>query len=220
MARQRVTAVRKRRSIEITDREFAYLSDVADYESRDGNSFAMLDLLYPVRGGETLRVKWGAVRDEIMSRWVAERPGTRPRAWWLVDAPRWDDSPDDYDRTLTQPRRRLGGTGTPIFECLCYVPHFEYGIPDTFISASTLAHYNEHGKNRGLKNWERPDEPVEAIDPKDPPQYESQARYLWDRDLLEPEEKRAVKKLGLLDEVELVERHEDELDEVTRRQAS
>ncbi len=207
MARQRATAARKRRTIEVSEREFAYLSDDPNYESFEGNSFAMFDLHYPTHGASmaALGRLWGAVREEIMQTWIREKPGRRPRAWWLVDAPRWDDSPDDYDRTLAEPRRRMSGTGTPIFECLGYVPHFDFGIPDSFINASTLAYYAEHGENGGLVNRDHPDEPVKAFDPDDPPTYESQAKYLWDRGLLEPKEKRAVKKLGLLDEIEVVQ---------------
>ena len=39
----------------------------------------------------------------------------------------------------------------------------------------------------------------------DPPSLELQPRLLWDRDLLESEERKAVEKLGLLDQVEVVQ---------------
>ncbi len=90
-----------------------------------------------------------------------------------------------------------------IVSALNYGPVFELGIPDSFIDTSMLAYYAEHGKNGGLVNVDHPDEPVAAFDPSDPPRYESQAKYLWDRNILEPEERKVVKKL--LDEVEVVQ---------------
>lgn len=30
---------------------------------------------------------WQAYRGEILARWLAERPGSRPAAWWVHDAP-------------------------------------------------------------------------------------------------------------------------------------
>ena len=175
---------------------FAYLSDDPDFEAQGaGGGILILDLMDPTAGPrmDALKRMWDAVRDEIMETWITSHPGTRPRAWWLVDAPA-----DEY-------RRRLGGKGTPIHECLNYVPHFEFGVPDTFMDADTLTFYADHSKNGGLENRDHPDQPVEAFDPDDPPIYESQARYLWDRDLLEPAERTAVKKAGLLGAVESVE---------------
>ena len=201
----RATAVRKRRTIEVSDRAFAYLSDDPEYESREGHPMEMLDLVYP-RARGTFERTWQAVREEILTAWIREKPGTRPRAWWRLDAPRWADDPwaDSWCHgTFAEPRRRLGGTGTPIYECLAYKPQFELGIPDSFIDAAALAYYVDN--TGGLENGDHPGEPVEAFDPKDPPRYESQARYLWDRDLLEPAERKIVKKLGLLDDVEVVQ---------------
>lgn len=187
---------------------FAYLSDAPEWESQDGDNLEMLDLRYPGVRGEKLRVLWGAVGGEILAKWTQERPGTRPRAWWRVDAPRWDDPYElcYFHGSLPEPRRRLGGKGTPIFECLGYVPLFEFGIPAGFITASTLAVYDKTG---GLENRAHPGSPVEAFDPKNPPRYESQARYLWDRDLLEPEEKKVIERLGLLDEAEVVTQQDE-----------
>ena len=95
--------------------------------------------------------------------------------------------------------------GTTRHEALNYKPEFELGIPDMFIDASTFAYYAKHGKNGGLVNMDHRDEVDAAFDLDDPPRYESQARYLWDRDLLEPEERKTVKKLGLLDQDEVVQ---------------
>ena len=196
MPRLRRRTTRRRTSVEVSDMAFAYLSDDPDFEAQGaGGGILILDLMYPTAGPrmDALKRMWGAVRAEVLETWTAKHPGSRPRAWWLVDAPA-----DEY-------RRRLGGRGTPVFECLNYAPHFAFGIPDTFMDADTLAFYVDHGKNGGLENREHPGEPVEAFDPNDPPKYESQARYLWDRGLLEPAEKKAVEKAGSLGAVETVE---------------
>ena len=50
----------------------------------------------------------------------------------------------------------------------------------------------------------RPGQLVQAFDAADPPIYESQGRYLWDRGLLGSDERRVVEKRGLLDHVEAV----------------
>ena len=205
MPRLRRKATRKRKAVDVSPREFAYFCDDPDYEKFDGNKFSLLGL----RGArsEKLEAMWGAVRDEILDTWLIERPGFRPSTWWRLDAPRWDDPWDDchYHGTFAEPRRRLGGIGTAIYECLNYKPAFDCGVPASFLGVEDHAYYAEHGKNGGLVNHDHPDQPVEAFDPDDPPQYESQARYLWDRDLLEPEEKKAVKELGLLEVVEVVQ---------------
>lgn len=156
-------------------------------------------------GGEE-RELWQQGGSDVVAEWITERPGTRPRAWWRFEAPRWADDP--YDRftfrgTLPEPRRRLGGKGTPVFDCLNYAPGFEFGIPSQFITASDLECFG------GLENRTHHGVPVEAYDPKDPPAFESQAKYLWDRDLLEPEERKLVERLGLLVEVELAEQDEE-----------
>ena len=206
MPRPRATTVRKRRTLKVSDRVYAYLADAPDWESHDGDSVEMLHLLYPCDRGKYEQT-WQVVRDEILSWWPARHPGTRPRAWWALEAPRWDDPWNDcyYHGTFAEPRRRLGGTGTARPEALNYKPTFESGIPDAFIDASTLVYYAKHGKNGGLTNMDHPAEPVEAFDPDNPPQYESPARYLWDRDLLESAERKAVEKMALLDGVEVVQ---------------
>ena len=202
----RTTAVRKRRTIEVSDMAFAFMADDPGYESREGDPFEVLHLRYPdPRNGEYTRA-WQAVGAEIMGWWPERHPGTRPKAWWELEAPRWADDPWTdcwYHGTFAEPRRRLGGTGTAIFECLAYKPEFDFGVPTSFLDAWDFAYYAEHMD--GLENSDHPDEVVEAYDPADPPVYESQARYLLDKGLLEPAERKIVKKLGLLDDVEVVQ---------------
>lgn len=47
--------------------------------------------------------RWRAVRKELLAMWISEQPGTRPFAWWLIDAPRAGAGP--------QPRQHVGGSG-------------------------------------------------------------------------------------------------------------
>ena len=43
---------------------------------------------YPAFESEQLaRHCWEDLRDEVLADWIAERPGTRPYAWWKYDAP-------------------------------------------------------------------------------------------------------------------------------------
>ena len=78
---------------------------------------------------------WRDHRDRIIAEHVSDFPGTRPQRWWEYDAP--------------EPRRRLGGTGTP-----------------------------------GL-----------AIDPNDPPIFESEAAYLERHGLFLPGERKRLRKV-------------------------
>ncbi len=181
MPRLRRRTACKQRTIEVSALVYAYFQDDPDYKSHDGDRFALYGL------GESREVMWAAVRDEILAEWIAERPGTRPRMWWRLDAPRWADP---YNRgTMAEPRRRMGGTGTPVFECLAYSPAFECAVPKQFVAADELEYYAEGG---GLQNHDHPGEPVEAYDPKDPPMYESQAAYLKRHGLLEEGEEERV----------------------------
>jgi hypothetical protein len=43
------------------------------------------------------RELWARHREQLLRQWVADHPGTRPHAWWSLDAP--------------EPRRALGGRG-------------------------------------------------------------------------------------------------------------
>ena len=111
---------------------------------------------------------WELHRDQILSEWAAKYPGTRPFAWWEFDAPRQPIGtyPGCYfDGGLPAPRLKLKGAGTPNHEALNYVPSFCFGLPATG---------------------------YEALDPNDPPVYESEATYLKRHGLLiEGEEERA-----------------------------
>jgi hypothetical protein len=119
----------------------------------------------------TLAAWWRAVRNELLRDWIAAHPGRRPHAWWALG-----DAPEPH-------RRRLGGVGTPCHEVLAYVPSFKFGIPVYWITAGEVgpASANRAEPFRGR-----------AIDPDDPPRYESQATFLDRHGLLSAAERMAL----------------------------
>ena len=143
---------------------------------------------------------WSEHSERIVAEHVDECPGSRPPRWWEYDAPR---SPLGtyrnrfYDGKLPEPRKRLGGTGTPAYEVLNVVPSFSYGLPNSFVDQWDVDYYtgvgvdvhgkimnpNPSGKFTGV-----------AIDLEDPPVYESQASYLDRLGLFLPGEKKRLKK--------------------------
>lgn len=36
---------------------------------------------------DAMRAAWESLRDELLPQWIAEKPGSRPWAWWIFDAP-------------------------------------------------------------------------------------------------------------------------------------
>lgn len=98
-----------------------------------------------------LRRMWAACRDQVLADWVAQHPGSRPVGWWQCEAPE-------------AMRRRLGGIGTPQFEPIDGSDRFALhrGIPRYWMDADRIRIYG-----RGT-----------AVDPADPPVFESQAVYL------------------------------------------
>jgi hypothetical protein len=57
------------------------------------------------------RAAWKALRDELLPEWIAAKPGTRPRCWWLFDAPgrrqRSDGGIHPHDRVGADPEHRM-----------------------------------------------------------------------------------------------------------------
>jgi hypothetical protein len=104
-----------------------------------------------------LRDVWAEHAEAVVTHHVKRRPGTRPLRWWQFDAP--------------EPRRRLGGIGTPLHECSGCIAPFEYGVPSA---------WRVHGDffTSGIE-----------IDPDDPPRYESESKYLLRLGLLLPGER-------------------------------
>jgi hypothetical protein len=142
-----------------------------------------------------LLTAWREHGGKILAQWAARHPGTRPSCWWQFDAPRLPTGtfPECYyDGALPEPRLRLGGKGTPAFECLNYVPAFAYGLPVSWVSGFDCDYYS--GKARDVRG-----QPIgmgyigrefsgEKFDPTDPPAFESQAGYLKRLGLLLPGE--------------------------------
>jgi len=139
------------------------------------------------RGGSQLKAIWKAVNRELLNDWIKQNPCSRPWAWWAHDAPRWINDPFEgcyYHGTIAEPRQRLGGTGTPSHEVLAIKPSFTKGIPESWIDKTF--------KKIGFKG--------KAIDPNDPPVFESEAAYLKRHGLLTMSEQRHLEKnLALLE---------------------
>lgn len=125
---------------------------------------------------------WEEHGEEILRGWIEERPGTRPAYWWGHVAP--------------EPRQRLGGIGTPAHEVLAYAPTFRFGIPIYWVLPWCVEYYNGrardvHGKPIGTE-FKDGQFTGQAIDPDDPPRYESEAAYLDRHRLLTAEERAAL----------------------------
>ncbi len=118
-----------------------------------------------------VRHLWREHRAELLPEFIAEHPGRRPHAWWRFDAPE-------------RSRKRLGGRGTPCHEVLAHAPTFAFGLPVHWVTDWDVAYYNNgrardvHGQRIGTLHHECDFKGVVAIDPRDPPRYESEAAYL------------------------------------------
>ncbi|MFH0812215.1 MAG: hypothetical protein V2A69_05190 [Pseudomonadota bacterium] len=161
-----------------------------------------VELFQRGRDGVKWKPAWEEVREEVMAAWIKKYPGTRCWAWWEIDAPRWERKFDAwFDGTKPEPRQRIGGTGTPSYEVLAYVPYFDKGIPESWVSKSEEDYYNGrsvdiHG-NKTNQKWppgsgyfKEGDFKGKAIDPNDPPVFESEAAFLERHGLLTASEKK------------------------------
>jgi len=130
---------------------------------------------------ERIDANWLDCQDKIMSDWIVKNPCSRPWAFWRN----------------AEPRKRIGGIGTPRHEVLAYSADFEYGLPMRFISQWDADYYNGravdiHGKKIG--SFSSGDFKGVAIDPAYPPLFESQAVYLQRLGLLTATEKAYLKR--------------------------
>lgn len=150
-------------------------------------------------GKPSLSALWQRFRDEILTQWAEEQPGTRPSLWWRWDAPRLQAgqlggrAADHAGPRWPEPRRRLGGIGTPNCEVLNYGPSFHLGVPTGWVSAYDAAYYNGrcldvHGNRIGIEYHEGHFKGLPP-DPFDPPLFEGQAVYLDRHGLLLPGER-------------------------------
>lgn len=190
--RKRAVGVRKRRLVEVSEAMWRLLNDEPARPEDMGERVAV-EFYRDTKRTEA----WGLCRGDVLAGWTAERPGTRPSAWWDYDAPRWDDpwGGTFYHGTFAVPRERLGGVGTPAFDALDYVPRFEKGLPVGWVTAFDVAYYNGRPPYNEPGRPERYVEghfPYDAIDPEDPPVYESEATYLARLGLLLPGERELI----------------------------
>lgn len=144
---------------------------------------------------------WFEHSERVVAEHVADFPGTRPYHWWRLEAPRMKTGYYPgcfYDGKLCEPRKRLGGIGTPQHECLGCVPCFEYGLPVVWLTSDLASLYrgtakDVHGQPIFPEYFSRPFTGV-AIDPNDPPRFESQASYLKRHGLFMPGEGKRLSK--------------------------
>jgi hypothetical protein len=172
--------------------------------------------------GRSAGMLWRAHEQAFLSMWVADYPGYRPRCWWRYSAPRqpigrWSGC--WWDGKLPEPRRRLGGTGTPAWEGLAYVPMYDRGIPAIWITArhyALQAELRTTGRQSGCirdGGFMRQYEALHAapFDPADPPIYESQAVYLERHGLFLAGERRLLRKSDWEPEAAQLEEEEEEV---------
>ena len=148
-----------------------------------------------------LRKLWSDNRDDIVAEFAKENPGTRPEHWWTYSAPR---SPRGtykgcaYDGELPEPRKRLGGVGTVASDVLNIKPSFSCGIPNIWVSEFDVEYYGGTLRHVVTGQLVNPNPARKfkgvAIDPNNPPTYESEASYLDRHGLFLPGEKKRLKK--------------------------
>jgi len=156
---------------------------------------------------------WVSYRKALLKDWARNHPCTRPLLWWKHDAPKEPVKGWDHERWDSAQRRRLGGTGTPTHEVLGSWGGFSYGIPTGWIDQWSVDYYNGrakdiHGKIIPTK-YKEGHFKGKAIDPNNPPIFESEAAYLERHDFLTPTEKTYLKKYPELLEPEKIEFDEE-----------
>lgn len=200
MPSNRTRRTRKQRGV-LSPAMLAYLSD--DDTGIQKDDYALWSYRHgfeaPFDGDHKPKELWEQYREEFLPKFVEKHPGKRPWPWWQHDAPRWNDPFEGtfFHGTPCEPRQRIGGTGTPDYEVLAYVPHFAKGIPTGWVTQSEEDYYNGrgvdvHGHKIGTHN--EGDFKGKAIDPEDPPVFEGEANYLERHGLLSESETRYIKK--------------------------
>jgi hypothetical protein len=190
---------------DVSDFEWGVLTDEIDPEQATKTLDELLAVWHAEPGGAqggrpTLGDLWLLHGEAIVAEWVKRHPGTRPSCWWRWTAPRQPVGTHPgwyYDGELPEPRRRLGGVGTPKHEVLAYSPEFAYGVPTWWVTQSEADLYNGRGpcpltRRDGTEHREG-DFTGLPPDPLDPPTFESEAAYLRRHGLLLPGEARRLK---------------------------
>ena len=156
---------------------------------RDQSNFDDADrfdpfLFYSPDDGPTIGDFWKVCREEIIAAWIKKHPCTRPFYWWF--------------RECVSQRKRLGGIGTPAHEVLSIAPHSRRGIPESWVAQWQVEYYNGRAKdihgNIIPTTYTDGHFKGKAIDPEDPPAYESEAAYLDRNGLLTTGEKTYLNK--------------------------
>ena len=158
------TRTRRRPHGDIPERVIAALCS-GDFRSADNFDLDVFELW----GNDTeQRAVWRAVRARVLADWIQRTPGTRPWIWWEVDGPKWrlEHMPKRIAHSsalwvgrLCEPRRRLGGIGTPEYEVLNTWPSLPFGLPSVFVAAwavdpTTGGAADVHGERIGTKYHE------------------------------------------------------------------
>ena len=157
---------------------------------------------------------WTGVKVNLLKNFIKNHPCSRPWGWWKFDAPKTPVPGWDYERFNSAQRLRLGGVGTPSHEVLNQWAGFPYGIPGSFVDQWFIDYYNGrakdvHGDPIGTEYKEGDFEGV-AIDPGDPPRFESEAAYLQRHGFLTPAEGRYLKEHKELLQPEIVAFDDDD----------
>lgn len=174
---------------------------VLNYEG--GNTFARISF-----DNYTAKLDvWKKCKEKVLLEWLEENPGTRPYAWWLFDAPEMHE--DDEQKLelksliypcgprVIDPRKKIGGIGTPDYEVLNCGQSLYFGVPISFVDQWQCDYYNGREKdidgNQIGTEYKEGDFVAEAYDPHDPPVYETEVAYLKRHGLLTTEEKKKLK---------------------------
>lgn len=189
----------KTQAPQLTETELWILSEGVYPKPAEVDEWEAFQLSYPTVTWPASRELWQRAEETILAAWIRERPGRRPQWWWIFSAPRMAEAEVEaggwsecyFDRQLPDPRRRQGGTGEPAYEHLAVVPRLNHGIPEDWITAGEV---EEHQLDAAA-----------AVNPADPPRYESQASYLKRHGLLTPGEARRLKPADFEPEVVLPE---------------
>lgn len=164
----------RQRQYDLSDAAWAFLNDEPLPEN--ANVFEIHSLTYGGMPSHRLSRKelWGIYGAEITGRLAVISPGTRPSLWWVYDAP-------------SLLRRRLGGVGIPGQADIKYRPYWRQGVPTRWFTRQDI---ERHGDILPYLLPGFPKHPFKgvAIDPNNPPTFESQAAYLKRHDLLQPGE--------------------------------
>ncbi|GMR20201.1 MAG: hypothetical protein BMS9Abin36_0796 [Gammaproteobacteria bacterium] len=193
MPTNRKKRVRHRRGLPTDPAVYAFMAEQPIPEGI--NKYLLIDFEYPTVRQEKCQAEWDKCKELILEEWT--KPGTRPQYWWIFDAPK-ANLKTYTGKVLTAARKRLGGIGTPVYEVLNITPSFRYGVPTCWVDEFQEEYYN--GRARDVNddlietNYKEGDFSGVAIDPDDPPVFESQAAYLKRHKLLSVEEKKDLTK--------------------------